>query len=76
MRRRKRQRLLGNDRLPLPVPDQPMQRWSLAVMSDQLSSGRCFRILNIVDDCSRECPGQVVDLEQEANDWKEEDRCE
>ena len=31
-------------------------------MSDQLSSGRRFRILNIVDDYSRECPGQLVDL--------------
>ena len=39
-----------------------MQRWSLDFMSDQLASGRRFRILNIVDDCSRECPGQIVDL--------------
>lgn len=31
-------------------------------MSDQLSSGRRFRILNIVDDYRRECPGQLVDL--------------
>ncbi len=50
------------DRLPLPVPDQPMRRWSLDFMSDPLASGRRFRILNIVDDCSRECPGQIVDL--------------
>ena len=39
-----------------------MRRWSLDFMSDQLSCGRCLRILNIVDDCSRECPGQIVDL--------------
>ena len=39
-----------------------MQHWSLDFMSDQLASGRRFRILNIVDDCSRECPGQIVDL--------------
>ncbi len=31
-------------------------------MSDQLASGRRFRILNVIDDCSRECPGQIVDL--------------
>ena len=62
VRRRKRRRLPRRDRLPLPVPDRPMRRWSLDFMSDQLASSRRFRILNIVDDCSRECPGQIVDL--------------
>ena len=62
VRRRKRRRLPRHGRLPLPVPDRPMQRWSLDFMSDQLSCGRRFRILNIVDDCSRECPGQIVEL--------------
>ena len=62
VRQRKRHRLPRRDRLPLPVPARPMQRWSLDFMSDQLASGRRFRILNIVDDHSRECPGQIVDL--------------
>ena len=62
LRRRKRRRLPRGDRLSLPAPVQPLQRWSLDFMSDQLASGRRFRILNIVDDCSRECPGQIVDL--------------
>ena len=62
VRRRKRRRLPRHDRVPLPAPDQPMQRWSLDFVSDQLASGRRFRILNIVDDCSRECPGQIVDV--------------
>ena len=62
VRRRHRHRLPRRDRLPLPVPDRPLRRWSLDFMSDQLSSGRRFRILNIVDDYSRECPGQLVDL--------------
>jgi len=31
-------------------------------MSDQLATGRRFRILNIVDDHTRECVGQIVDL--------------
>ena len=39
-----------------------MQRWSLDFMSDQLADQRRFRILNIVDDHSRFCPGQIVDL--------------
>ena len=62
LRRRHRHRLPRRDRLPLPVPDRPLRRWSLDFMSDQLSSGRRFRILNIVDDYSRESPGQLVDL--------------
>ena len=32
------------------------------IMSDQLATGRRFRILNIVDDYSRECVGQIVDV--------------
>lgn len=62
VRRRKRRRLPRCDRVPLPAPERPMQRWSLDFMSDQLASGRRFRILNIVDDCSRECPGQIIDF--------------
>ena len=31
-------------------------------MSDQLADYRQFRVLNIVDDHSRFCPGQIVDL--------------
>ncbi len=62
VRRRKRRRLPRRDRLPLPVPERPMQRWSVDFVSDQLASGRRFRILNVVDDHSRECPGQIVDV--------------
>ncbi len=62
VRRRKRRRLPRRDRVPLLAPSRPMQRWSLDFMSDLLVSGRRFRILNIVDDYSRECPGQIVDL--------------
>ena len=31
-------------------------------MSDQLANGRRFRVLNIVDDYTRECKGQIVDF--------------
>ncbi len=60
--RRRKRRLPRRDRLPLPVPERPMQRWSVDFVSDQLASGRRFRILNVVDDHSRECPGQIVDV--------------
>ncbi|MEM1267067.1 MAG: integrase core domain-containing protein, partial [Pseudomonadota bacterium] len=44
------------------VPERPMQRLSLDVVSDQLADCRRFRVLNIVDDHSRFCPGQIVDV--------------
>jgi putative transposase len=39
----------------------PNQRWSLDFVHDQLVSGRRFRVLNIVDDVTRECLRAVVD---------------
>ena len=44
------------------VPDAVNQRWSMDFGSDQLANGRCFRVLNIVDDYSREIVLQVVDF--------------
>ena len=32
----------------------PNERWSLDIVSDQFTDGRRFRILAIVDDCTRE----------------------
>ena len=62
VRTRKRRKLPRRDRIAPQVPDRPMQRWSLDFMSDQLADYRRFRILNIVDDHSRFCPGQIVDV--------------
>ncbi len=39
----------------------PNQRWSLDFVHDQLVTGRRFRVLNIVDDVTRECLRAVVD---------------
>jgi putative transposase len=62
VRTKKRRKLPRRDRVAPQVPERPMQRWSLDFMSDQLVDYRRFRILNIVDDHSRFCPGQIVDL--------------
>jgi putative transposase len=59
--RTKKRKKLTHPMLSLPVPQQPNERWSLDFVSDQLATGRRFRVLNIVDDCSRECVGQLVD---------------
>lgn len=37
-------------RAPMLIPLQPNERWSLDFVSDQLTDGRRFRILTIVDD--------------------------
>ncbi len=39
----------------------PNQRWSLDFVHDQLVAGRRFRVLNIVDDVTRECLAAVAD---------------
>jgi transposase InsO family protein len=39
----------------------PNDRWSLDFVSDQLTCGRRFRILTVVDDCTRECLALVAD---------------
>jgi putative transposase len=43
------------------VPMTSNERWSLDFVSDQLTCGRRFRILTIVDDCTRECLALVAD---------------
>lgn len=53
-----RKRALGTRAL-MAIPQGPNQRWSLDVVSDSLSCGRRFRILNVIDDFSRECLAAV-----------------
>jgi putative transposase len=48
-------------RAPLALPLAPNARWSLDLMSDQLLDGRRFRILVVVDDCTRECLALAAD---------------
>jgi len=59
-RRGRRKRAIGT-RAPLLVPLRLDERWSLDFVSDQLTDGRRFRILAIVDDCTRESLAVVVD---------------
>lgn len=60
--RTKRRKKLIRPRLPMLVPNAPNERWSLDFVSDQLANGRRFRVLNVIDDYSRECVLQVVDF--------------
>lgn len=60
--RTKRCKKLTRPRQPIEVPTAPNQRWSMDFVSDQLSNGRRFRVLNVVDDYSREMVGQLVQV--------------
>ena len=59
-RRGSRKRATGS-RAPLLLPARPNTRWSVDFMHDQLASGRRFRILNVVDDVTKECLAAVAD---------------
>src|SRR3984885_4236508 len=59
-RRGGRKRALGTRRA-MVTPLAPDQRWSLDFVSDQLTDGRRFRILAVVDDCTRECLALIAD---------------
>jgi putative transposase len=54
VRRRKGRKRASGARAARGLATQPNQRWSLDFVHDQLADGRRFRILNIVDDATRE----------------------
>ena len=60
--RRRGKKLPRQRRFRRQQATRPNQRWSMDLMSDQLANGRRFRVLNIVDDYTRECKGQIVDF--------------
>jgi putative transposase len=59
-KRRSRRKAVGT-RAPILVEAKPNARWSLDFIHDQLACGRRFRILNIVDDVTRECLAAIPD---------------
>jgi putative transposase len=59
-RRGSRKQAIGTT-APMMTPLAPNERWGLDVVSDQLTDGRRFRILAIVDDCTCECLALVGD---------------
>jgi putative transposase len=55
-----RKRAIGT-RAPIALPSGPNQRWSLDFVSDSFTDGRRFRVLAVVDDCTRECLALLAD---------------
>jgi putative transposase len=60
--RTKSRKKLQRPRLPMVVPTRVNERWSMDFVSDQLSCGRRFRVLNVIDDYNREMIGQLVSV--------------
>lgn len=54
MRRKSRKRLPARVKSPLEQPAQPREVWSMDFMSDSLTTGRRFRVFNIIDDYNRQ----------------------
>jgi len=61
VRRRRARRTAIGTRAPILVKARPNARWSLDFVHDQLACGRRFRILNVVDDVTRECLAAIPD---------------
>jgi putative transposase len=61
VRRRKARRRATGTRAPILVVAKANARWSLDFVHDQQATGRRFRILNIVDDVTRECLASIAD---------------
>lgn len=53
-RQNRRRKRCGPGSVLLPC-SRPNQRWSLDFMQDSLGNGRKVRLLNVIDDCTREC---------------------
>jgi putative transposase len=61
VRRRRSRRRIAVARTPIPLPDGPNSRWSVDFVHDQLACGRRFRVLNVIDDVTKECLAAVAD---------------
>jgi putative transposase len=58
--RRGRKRATGT-RAPILVEARPNARWSIDFVHDQFGSGRRLRILNVIDDVTKECLAAIPD---------------
>ena len=61
VRKRKGRKRATGSRAPILVEALPNARWSVDFVHDQLSNGRRLRILNVIDDVTKECLAAVAD---------------
>jgi putative transposase len=61
VRKRKGRKRATGSRAPILVDARPNARWSVDFVHDQLSNGRRLRILNVLDDVTKECLAAIAD---------------
>ncbi|NBE09673.1 IS3 family transposase [Paragemmobacter ruber] len=61
VRKRKARRKALGTRAPILMEARANARWSLDFVHDQFACGRRFRVLNVVDDVTRECLAAIPD---------------
>jgi transposase InsO family protein len=61
VRKRRARRKAVGARAPILVEAKPNACWSTDFVHDQFANGRRFRILNIVDDVTKQCLGAIPD---------------
>lgn len=61
VRKRLARRKAVGTRAPILVEAKPNARWSTDFVHDQFENGRRFRILNIIDDVTKQCLGAIPD---------------
>jgi putative transposase len=61
VRRRRGRKWATGTRTPILVEAKANARWSVDFVHDQFGSGRRFRILNVVDDVTKECLAAIPD---------------
>lgn len=61
VRKRRARRKAVGARAPILVEAKPNARWPTDFVHDQFANGRHFRILNIVDDVTKQCLGAIPD---------------
>jgi len=61
VRKRKGRKRATGSRAPILVEARPNARWSVDFVHDQFSNGRRFRILNVIDDVTKECLAAIAD---------------
>lgn len=62
VKRRKKRKGVMVPREPLSLPTQANEVWSMDFVMDALSTGRCIKILTVVDDCTKESVDLVADF--------------
>jgi putative transposase len=60
IRHRQRRKKVSIMRAPIGKPTAPNQVWSMDFIHDRLENGRKVKVLNVVDDFSRVCVGQLI----------------